>query len=79
MKRTDIFDALCDETLTASLSRKCKAAAAEFTGMIRDIRSEQENLRISDIYDNILSRSGYLKALEDANTIEADARIENIM
>lgn len=74
-----IFDALCDDTLRASLSNKCRHAAEDLTQMILDIRNEQANLTIQDIYDNILSRSGYLKALEDANTIEADGRIENIM
>ena len=74
-----IFEALCDETLQGSLTNKCRLAVRELTGMISDIQAEQDNLTISDIYDNILSRSGYLKALEDANTIEADGRIENIM
>ncbi len=74
-----IYDALCDETLQASLSAKARAAVRELVGMIGDIRREQDNLMISDIYDNILARSGYLKALEDAGTIEADGRIENIM
>ncbi len=74
-----IFDALCDPILQASLSNKCRQAVIELTGMLNDIRSEQANLTITDIYENILSRSGYLKALEDTDTIEADGRIENIM
>ncbi len=74
-----IFDALCDETMCASLSRKSRLAVQELTQMILDIRGEQDNLTLQDVYDNVLSRSGYLKSLEDANTIEADGRIENIM
>ncbi len=74
-----IFEALCDEELQASLSAKSRAAVAELTSMIRGIRAERDNLMIADIYDNILTRSGYLKALEDAATVEAEGRIENIM
>lgn len=74
-----IFEALCDEMLQASLSKKCKQAVVELTTMLKDIRAEQANLTITDIYENLLSRSGYLKALEDADSVEADGRIENIM
>lgn len=56
-----IFDALCDETLRASLSAKCRKASGELTQMITDIRSEQDNLTIQDIYDNVLERSELLK------------------
>ena len=74
-----IYEALRDETLQTSLSNKCRLAVRELITMIGDIRREQNNLTLQDIYDNILARSGYLKALEDTNTIEADGRIENIM
>ena len=36
-------------------------------------------VKISDLYDGLLVNSGYLKALEDQHTIEADSRIENLM
>ena len=74
-----MFEALCDEQLTSQLSSRSRTEIAALTGMIRDIRGEQDNLTLTDIYDNILSRSGYLKALETADTVEADGRIENIM
>ena len=47
--------------------------------MIQDLRGELDNLTLVDLYDNILNRSGYLAALEAADTVEADGRIENIM
>ena len=74
-----IYEALCEDALRASLSNKCRQAITEFTDMIRDIRTEMDNLTLQDIYDNVLNRSGYLRALENAGTIEADGRIENIM
>ncbi len=74
-----MYEALKDEQLLASLSNKSRAAVREMTEMLDDLRTEQDNLTLTDIYDNLLNRSGYLKALEDANTVEADGRIENIM
>ena len=74
-----MYEALCDEQLLASLGNKSRTAVREMTGMLDDLRNEQDNLTLTDIYDNLLSRSGYLKALEDAHTVEADGRIENIM
>ena len=77
--KMSIFEALYDPQLKAAFGPKVRGAVEEFTSMISDIRAEQDNLTLSDIYDNVLSRSGYLKALEDAGTIEAEGRIENIM
>ena len=42
-------------------------------------RREMDNLRISDIYDNLIVRTGYMKALENENTVEAEGRIENLL
>ena len=74
-----LYESLCDAQLLASLGNKSRSAVRDMTQMLDDLRREQNNLTLTDIYDNLLSRSGYLKALEDANTIEADGRIENIM
>ena len=74
-----IYDALCDEQLRASLSNKSRAAVTDLVQMLQDLKREQDNMTLQDIYDNVLNRSGYLRALEEANTVEADGRIENIM
>jgi len=74
-----VFEAICDPELTATFGPKVRNAIGELTSMIKDLRNEEDNLTISDIYDNVLNRSGYLKALENAGTIEAEGRIENIM
>lgn len=74
-----IYRTLLEEEVLQSLPKKAGNALKEFTKMIQDVRGEVENLTLTDLYDNILARSGYLKALEDADTVEADGRIENIM
>ena len=77
--KMSMFDALCEKELLATFGPKLRASVAAFTDMLTGIREEQENLTLSDLYDNVLNRSGYLKALEDAGTVEAESRIENIM
>ena len=74
-----IYEALCEDELISGFGPKVKQAITDFTTMLQEIRAEEDNLTISDIYDNVLNRSGYLKALEDAGTVEADGRVENIM
>ena len=74
-----VFEAICEPELQAGFGPKIRGAIADFADMISSIRAEQENLTLMDIYDNVLNRSGYLKALKDAGTVEADTRIENIM
>jgi len=74
-----LYEALCEDELVNAFGNKCRQSITDFVQMIKDIRAEQDNLTLSDIYDNVLNRSGYLKALEDAGTVEADGRIENIM
>lgn len=46
---------------------------------LRDYGLEKDNLKVSDIYDGLLVRTGYLKSLEEQNTVEAESRIENLM
>ncbi len=74
-----VYSALCEAEVRAGLTKKSRAEIESFIRMIKELRDERDNLTISDIYDNVLNRSGYLEALEKANTVEADGRIENIM
>lgn len=78
-RKESIYQALCDEELQVQLGNKSCGLIRELVQMIQDIRTEIDNLTLIDVYDNILNRSGYLAALETANTVEADGRIENIM
>ena len=74
-----LFDTLTDREVTSSFSSKVSAGIERFTEVITAYSEEKDNLRISDIYDGVLVKSGYLKALEDQNTLEAESRIENLM
>ena len=60
------------------LSGKAAKALEKFAEMIEDLRKMQEFLSISDFVEQVIEKTGYLAALEQQHTMEADARIENI-
>lgn len=77
--KLSIFEALNEQEVLSSLSKKSRAAVEDLVTMLDELGVEQDNMELSDIYDNLIRRSGYLTALEAENTVEADARIENIL
>lgn len=74
-----LLQALSDEEVQSTLPNKAYSGVKTMVECINLCRDERDNLRVSDIYDNLLVKTGYMKALEDANTVEAEGRIENLM
>ena len=50
----------------------------EFVNIIEELRTQKDNLTISELVKLTLKKSGYSKALEQENTIEAENRIANL-
>ena len=50
----------------------------EFVNVIEELRTKKDEMKISDLIKETLKKSGYTKALENENTIEAENRIENL-
>ena len=50
----------------------------EFIEAIEELRSKKDNMRISDLIKETLKKTGYTKALELENTVEAETRIQNL-
>lgn len=70
-----------------ALLRKCRdypalqrsaAKLLVFVNMIDDLRSEVSERTLDELYELILSKSGYLQALESKNTQEDQTRAENV-
>ena len=77
-----LFDTMKDEEVISSLSSKAAANIREFVGMIEAYGSEAADMKVSDLYDGILVKSGYLRSLETSegkDRFEAESRIENLM
>ena len=76
---TSIFECLLDDETLDSFPKKARESLKAMVDVIRECIDERENLRVSDIYDNLLVKTGYLGALEAQNTQEAEGRIENLL
>ena len=50
----------------------------EFINVIEELTSKSEELSISELVKLTLNKTGYTKALEQENTVEAENRIENL-
>ena len=75
----NLLRALETKEVRETLPGKAYEKVTELVECLNLCREERENLRVSDIYDNLLVKTGYLKALEEAHAVEAEARIENLM
>ena len=66
------------QTTLSPLSGKAAKALEKFATTIEELRKMQEFLSISEFVEQVIEKTGYLAALEQQHTMEADARIENI-
>lgn len=74
----NFYDALLDIECVPGVARATEKIKA-FTGMIEEIRRMLEGGNfISEVYDEIISQTGYVDELNAEGTDEAKARIENI-
>ena len=54
------------------------ANSREFISVMEELRAKKDDLVISELIKQTLNKTGYTKALENENTIEAENRIENL-
>lgn len=57
---------------------RVKANSDEFINLIEELRIKQNELSISELIKETLNKSGYTKALELENSVEAESRIQNL-
>ncbi len=50
----------------------------EFINTIQELRAKKDKMQISELIKETLKKTGYTKALENENTVEAENRIENL-
>ena len=50
----------------------------EFINCIEELRAKKDEMLISELIKETLNKTGYTKALENENTIEAENRLENL-
>ena len=79
VRNESMMETISDEEIIASMPKKSQDSIREMVNIIKMCREQKENLSVADIYDALMVRTGYMKALEDENTVEAEGRIENLL
>lgn len=57
---------------------RVKANSMQFVEVIEELRKQVNQIPISELIKLTLNKTGYVKALENENTIEAESRIQNL-
>ncbi|MDR0569641.1 MAG: UvrD-helicase domain-containing protein [Clostridiales Family XIII bacterium] len=68
-----------DGDALGALPAKAAAEVGRMAALIRELSAEKDNLRVSDIYERLLTGTGYLRSLEAQESVEAEGRIENLL
>ena len=74
-----LFVVLSDPEVQAGMSAAAGKSLGEMTALLALLTQEADNLKVSDIYDDLLVKTGYLAALEKQSTVESETRIENLL
>ncbi|HEO5471950.1 TPA: DNA helicase PcrA [Streptococcus agalactiae] len=64
--------------MMSPLKGKAAQAVWDLANLILTLRSNLDSLTVTEITENLLDKTGYLEALQVQNTLESQARIENI-
>ena len=72
-----LYDVVCHASEYPALSRGA-AAMEKFGEMIENLRRLREFVSLSELYDELLDKSGYLRALQLKGGVEEESRIEHI-
>ncbi len=76
-KGCSLFEIISKADLYPELSRASMKMLL-FASVINELRAQAEELAPDLLYDLVLEKTGYLKMLEDKNTVEDSARAENV-
>ncbi len=78
-RQVSLFELLTDDEVIDGLSAKAASGLHSLIRLLAECHGNHDEMKVSDIYDKLLVQSGYLKALEDMKTVEAEGRIENLL
>lgn len=74
---TTLYDVVCHASQYPALSRGA-AAMEKFGEMIENLRKLREFVSLSELYDELMDKSGYIRALQLKGGAEEESRIEHI-
>lgn len=76
-RQMSLLDA-SENIMLSPIKGKAAQAIGDFAIFVLKLRDRLDNLTITQLVEEVLEQSGYLEALQIQNTLESQARIENI-
>lgn len=73
-----IFDILEDIENNEEFNAGTKARLAGFRDLIKDFIRNQNSIKLSEFVPIVLEKSGYMRELQEENSVEAQSRVENL-
>jgi len=73
-----LWDILQDIASVSQIQARTRARLADFAALIASLRAERENRTVTELTQRVLDRTGYQRALEEEQSIEAQTRLENV-
>jgi DNA helicase II / ATP-dependent DNA helicase PcrA len=77
-ERCSLFDALAVALADGSLGAATTKKLGSFHDLLTDFRKASESLKPSELVERILGDTGYRRALEEEDSAESDARLQNL-
>lgn len=71
-----LYEVVCHAKRYPELQRSC-VKLEKFVTLLETLRGQSEEMELADFYEEVLSATGYITALEAKNTVENRTRIEN--
>ena len=76
-QQTSLFDIIRHADAYPELQRS-QMRLRQFAILIEELQEQAKTMPPDELYDMVVERSGYVRALEEKNTVEDAARIENV-
>lgn len=73
-----LYDALLEAEYVPGLTARSKNPLMKFAEIMEDIMNEAEQMKVSELIEYVLDKTGYMQALKDSKLIEDESRIENL-
>ncbi len=74
-----LFESISSDEVIETMTAKTKSAVIKFCETIKKCESEKDHIKVSELYDILLTDTEYLKMYADVNTVEAETRLQNLL
>ena len=75
---SSLWEVLGNEQVLTEFGARTRKNLSEFRELILGLRALRDTLSVHDLLKTTLERSGYLQALHEENSLEAQGRLENL-